>query len=83
MSLEKALRKLYDQEINIRIQCCWDAGWFVYFQDPISQKWARKTWCLDIEKIKDVIYRELDKNERYAKKNQQQRTTDTGTPSKT
>jgi hypothetical protein len=76
MSLEKSLRRLYDREINVRIQCCWDAGWYVYFQAPETHKWERKTYVVEVEKLQDVIEREIQRYDRHAKAHRQQRAVD-------
>jgi len=34
--MEEELKKLYDSEINIRIECFWDGGWRVMLGDETN-----------------------------------------------
>ena len=78
MNLEKVLKLIYDREINVRIQSHWDAGWYVYFQDPLTHKWCRKNWCSSTDDLKDILEREVQRHDRYEKTHRKQRDANTG-----
>ncbi len=34
--MEQELKKIYDSEINVRIESVWDGGWYVYIGDSLN-----------------------------------------------
>ena len=68
--MEKELQRMYDSEINVRIQCFWDGGWHVAVGDEMNGlKWPKWDNCeLDqvIPALQDLI-REHYPNSTYAR----------------
>ncbi len=68
--MEEELKKMYDSEINIRIQSFWDADWSVFIM--VGDKWVGSeefdVCNLDeiIPTLQDLIKKHLP-NSKYAK----------------
>ena len=70
MNLEKELKRLYDSEINVRIQCFWDGDWTVWLGDEMNG-YFKPTWdSCELHEIVPAI-RELARkhfpNSKYVK----------------
>lgn len=58
--LQKELKKLYDSEINVRIESFWDASWRVALGDSVNgYQWPEWDFC-ELDEIVDAL-RELAK----------------------
>lgn len=45
------LQRIYDSEINYRIEAFWDGGWIAYLGDEANGFKACSNWCDSFEKM--------------------------------